>query len=546
MALVKSEDVAAQFRGLSHLSALRQIAMMAGLAASVALGMWVVMWSQEPSYRVLFSNLNDQDAVQITEELQQLGVEYKLNDQSGSVMVTADRVHDVRLKLASQGLPKGSGVGFELLEKESGFGTSQFIETARYHRALEGELGRTISSLKNVESARVHLAIPEQPSFIRNRRKPSASVMINLFAGRNLEDGQVAAITNLVSSSIPHLEPDRVTVVDEKGQLLTGKDASKNMAMTSSQFEYRRKLEEYYVQRIEDLLSPITGQGNMRAQVSADLDFTEVEQTKESFNPDLPAIRSEQTTEQKTVGSNGTSGVPGSLSNQAPGGGIAQGGQEQPAAGGDNASAPPVNTTRRSTRNYELDRIVSHTKLPSGSVRRLSVAVVIDNKETVNDDGEAVAQPLTQEELDRYTGLVKDAVGFKAQRGDSVSVVNVPFNTPPEPEPLPEPSLFEKPWLWSGLKVMLAGGVILLLMFGVLRPVLRELAAKGKTIPEQQLALQGAQAAGGQQQIPAQQGGGQLSGPSNYEDNLGKAKNMANQDPKVVAQVVRNWVANDA
>jgi flagellar M-ring protein FliF len=543
MALVKTDDMAAQFRGLGRLSVMRQFAMMAGLAASVALGMWVAVWSQTPVYQVLFSNLTDTDAAQIGDELQKEGVQYKIDERTGTVMVPGDSVHEVRMKLASQGLPKGSGIGFEILEKESGFGTSQFIETARYQRALEGELARTIASLDNVKTARVHLAIPAQPSFIRNRKKPSASIMVALYAGRNLDDGQVAAITHLVSSSVPSLDPDRVTVIDDKGQLLTSPNSSGDMALSSSQFEYRHKMEQDYEHRIEDLLTPVMGPGKVRAQVSADLDFTAIDQTKETYNPDLPAIRSEQTTEQKTVGAAEPQGVPGALSNQPPvtGQGAASAQGETQAAA---QSQPPVNTTSRSIRNYELDRVISHTRMPSGSVRRLSVAVVLDNLSSVDSNGEAQSRALTQQELDRFTGLVKDAIGFNAERGDSVSVINVPFSVPPAPEPLPEPSFFEKPWVWSTLKTGGAVIMILFIAFGVLRPVLRELAAKGKVVAEP-YAYEAAAGAGVGQL--AGQPPGRLAAPTqDYNANLNKAKVLASQDPKVVAQVVKNWVGNDA
>jgi len=550
MALVKTDDVAAQFRGLGRLSALRQLGMMVGLAASVAIGVWVVMWSQHPSYRVLFSNLSDSDAVQITEELQKDGVKYQVNDNTGTVMVPADKVHEVRMKLAAQGMPKGSGIGFEMLEKDSGFGTSQFIETARYQRALEGELARTIMALRNVKSARVHLAIPKQPSFIRKRRKPSASVMVVLYPGRSLDDGQVSAIAHLVSSSIPNMDPKQVTVVDQGGHLLTSADMSPQMTLSSNQFDYRRKLEQYYVQRIEDLLTPITGMGKVRAQVSADLDFTDVEQTKESYDPDSPAIRSEQTSDQKTVGSTAPIGIPGALSNQPPP--ASQLGSSASAAGGSAASSsskgsakaqPPVNSTHRSTKNFELNRVISHTRLPSGTVQRLSVAVVVDNLQGVDSKGKPTSHALSQKELDRFTSLVKEAVGFNAERGDTVKIINVPFNTPPPPQPLPAPSLLDQPWVWSAGKTALAGALVLLLVLGVLRPVLKELAAKGQAAP-QTLALEGG-AHGGQGQMAGQQPA-QLPGPyQDYENNLNKAKNLASQDPKVVAQVVKNWVVSD-
>lgn len=545
MALVNPDNVAAQMRGLSRLTVLRQLGVMAGLAASVALGTWVVLWSQGPSYQVLFSNLSDADAGQVTEELQKDGVQYKLSGDGGTVLVPGDAVREVRMKLAGQGLPKGSGIGFDILEKDSGFGTSQFIETARYHRALEEELAQTIAALKNVKSARVHLAIPEQASFIRNRRKPSASVLVSLYEGRSLDDGQVAAITHLVSSSIPNLDPERVTVIDQRGQLLTSNDGSPDMALSSSQFDYRRKFEQYYVHRIEDLLSPITGPGNVRAQVSADLDFTVIDQTKETYNPDMPAIRSEQTTEQRTVGSAVPQGIPGALSNEppapaqagAPAAPTAKNAKPQTGAAAPAEPPVPVNTTRRATRNYELDRVISHTRLPSGSVRRLSVAVVVDNLPSADANGNAQSRPLSPQELDRLTGLVKEAVGFDAERGDSVSVMNVPFSVPPPPEPLPAPSLLDRPWVWSVAKGTLAGGLILVLVLAVLRPLMRELAAKGKVaIPT--LSMEALQ--------QGEPGGARLAAPGrDYENNLNKAKSLANHDPKVVAQVVKNWVVND-
>lgn len=548
MALVKTDDVAAQFRGLGRLSALRQLGTMIGLAASVAIGVWVVMWSQHPSYRVLFSNLSDSDAVQITEELQKEGVQYKVNDDTGTIMVPGDKVHQVRMKLAAQGMPKGSGIGFEMLQKDSGFGTSQFIETARYQRALEGELARTIMALRNVKSARVHLAIPKQSSFIRKRRKPSASVMVILYPGHSLDDGQVSAIAHLVSSAVPNMDPKQVTVVDQQGHLLTSTDVSPQMTLSSNQFDYRRKLEQYYVQRIEDLLEPITGVGKVRAQVSADLDFTDIEQTKETYDPDSPAIRSEQTSDQKTVGSISPIGIPGALSNQPPPESQVGGSPNTPNAGGQSSSKakrksqPPVDSTHRSTKNFELNRVISHTRLPSGTVQRLSVAVVVDNLQEVDSKGKITSHALSQKELNRFTALIKEAVGFNAERGDTVKVINVPFNNPPPPKPLPAPSLLDQPWVWSAGKTALAGAMVLLLVLGVLRPVLRELAAKGQ-VPEPLALERGPHE--GHAQLGAHEAA-QLPGPSHdYENNLNKAKNLASQDPKVVAQVVKNWVVSD-
>jgi len=529
MALVKTEDITLQARGFNGLSFFRQLGLMIGLAASVAVGVAAALWSQGPSYRLLYSNLTEQDAGEISASLEGSGIKYKLSDDSSAIMVVSDQVHSARLKLASQGLPKGAGAGFELLEKGGGFGVSQFMENARYHRALEGELARTISAIQSVQSARVHLAIPKQTAFVRDRKKPTASVTINLLPGRSIEGDEVAAIAHMVAASIPNLEVDQVTVIDQRGRLLTSPGTSNDMRLSSTQFEYRKRLEEYYMRRIEDILSPIVGMGGVKAQVSADIDFTVTEQTQESFNPDLPAIRSEQTVEEQSTSNQSASGVPGSLSNQPPG------------TAGEGANAEPTgSSTRRSTRNYELDKTISHIRAGGSLIKRLSVAVVVDDKQEADEDGEVTRTPLTEDEIARFTNLVKEAIGFNTQRGDSVNIINAAFSIPPEPEPLPEPSMFDSPALWTTLKQILVGGFVIFLVFGVLRPVLRELVVKGKAMPTPEMIA----ASMGQDQLSLS--GGRQSQTSAYENNLNTARTLVSQDPKRVAQVVNNWVASDA
>jgi flagellar M-ring protein FliF len=529
MALVKTEDITLQARGFNGLSLFRQLGLMIGLAASVAVGVAAALWSQGPSYQLLYSNLSQEDAGAITSSLESSGIKYQVSEDSTVIMVPADQVHSARLKLASQGLPKGGGAGFELLEKNSGFGVSQFMENARYQRALEGELARTIASIQSVQSARVHLAIPPQTAFVRDRKKPTASVTINLLPGRNLEGDEAAAIAHMVAASIPNLDADQVTIIDQKGRMLTSPGSSSDMQLSSTQFEYRKRLEENYKKRIEDILSPVVGIGGVKAQVAADIDFTVTEQTQESFNPDMPAIRSEQTIEEKTAGGQPAGGVPGSLSNQPPAGAPIE----------NTAAEPSGSSTRRSTRNYELDKTISHTRVGSGSIKRLSVAVVVDNKQEVNEDGEVTRTPFSEDEITRFTNLVKEAIGFNIQRGDSVNVINAAFSVPPEPEPLPEPSFFDSPTLWSTLKQILVGGFVLFLVFGVLRPVLRELVVKGKSMPTPEML------ANMQDQLALSGQGGRQQG-SGYENNLNTARTLVSQDPKRVAQVVNNWVANDA
>lgn len=543
MAERKTSLLANSLAGLGGISVLRQLGLLVGLAASVALGVAIVMWAQKPSYRLLYNGLSDKDTAAITSSLQGSGIPYEVNADTGMIMVPADRVHDARLKLAGQGLPKGTTQGFDLLDKEQGFGTSQFMENARYQRALEGELSQTIGSLANVQGARVHLAMPRQTAFLRDREKKqvSASVMINLAPGRDLEPGQVAAIVHLVASSVPNLDPDAVTVVDQKGKLLTSSGSDRDLQLSASQFDYKKKVEEYYVGRIEDLLRPLTGAGKVSAQVSADLDFSVTEQTQEMYNPDMPAVRSEQTFEESTSGPAGGGGVPGALTNQPPAAGTV--GQPPAAAAGVETSGPQ-NSTRRMTRNYELDRTISHTRLGGAAVQRLSVAVVVDDREITSEEGEVTRKPLTAQELERITTLVKQAVGFDAQRGDSVDVINASFTPPPPAEKAPEPSFLDKPGVMDVVKQVAGGVIALLLALLVLKPVMRSLAEKGKIVhaslppPPPELPADHLSLAGPQQMA-------QLPGPNMHEQQLNMAKSMAAQDPKRVAQVVKSWVGSD-
>lgn len=561
MALAKTENMSASMRGFGGLPALRQLGLMIGLAASVALGVAVVLWSQTPNYRVLYSGLAAQDAAQIADALQKDGIPYKVDEATGAVMVGADQVHAARLKLAGQGLPKGATQGFELLNEQPTFGSSQFMETARYQHALEGELGRTISALGNVQSARVHLAIPKQSVFVRNREQPTASVLVNLFPGRDLSEGQVSSIVHLVASSVPNMNAERITVIDQKGRLLTIPESSRGMQLTSNQFEYRRRMEEYYIKRIEDIISPMIGIGGVRAQVVAELDFSITEETKETFNPAQAAVRSEQTVdEQSGVGGGAPSGVPGALTNQPPAGGTVTppasvAANKTPAGAAPLASATaPLNSSKRATRNFEIDKTISHTQMPSGSVRRLSVAVVVDDKQAVGAKGEAIRTPLKPEEVARITALVKETVGFNEARGDSLNVINAAFTVPVE-MPVPEQPLIERPWVKDLAKQALGGVVVLLLMFAVLRPVLRSLAEKGKSIPVNQMQP----VADGMGELPnmtgqpgsqnaglAFQGAVRTANSLNYDSQLANARALVGQDPKRVAQVVKGWVADDA
>ncbi|SFA77527.1 flagellar M-ring protein FliF [Pseudomonas simiae] len=564
---------------LSEMTMLRQVGLMVGLAASVAIGFAVVLWSQQPDYRPLYGSLAGMDSKQIMETLAAADIAYTVEPNSGALLVKADDVARARMKLAAAGVtPSDSNIGFEILDKDQGLGTSQFMEATRYRRGLEGELARTISSLNNVKGARVHLAIPKSSVFVRDERKPSASVLVELFAGRSLEPGQVLAIVNLVATSVPELSKSQITVVDQKGNLLS--DQAENSALTQAgkQFDYSRRVESMLTQRVHNILQPVLGNDRYKAEVSADVDFSAVESTSEQFNPDQPALRSEQSTsEQRTAANGPPQGVPGALSNQPPapasapqttGGATASAGAIQPGqplldangqqimdpATGQPMLAPyPADKRNQSTKNFELDRSISHTKQQQGRVNRLSVSVVVDDQVKVNAaDGAVTRAPWSADELARFTRLVQDAVGFDASRGDSVSVINMPFSAV-RGEVIAEPAFYSQPWFWDIVKQVLGVLFILVLVFGVLRPVLNNITGNGK----KQLALAGGDVElGGMGGLDGELANDRVSlgGPQSillpspsegYDAQLNAIKSLVAEDPGRVAQVVKEWINAD-
>ena len=535
MALIKTENMAAQARGFNALPVLRQVGLMIGLAASVALGFYVVLWSQTPDYSMLYGGLSDADAAQIAESLEQAGMQYRIESGSGAVTVPANQVHEARLKLAAKGLPRGDGSGFELFEKSASFGTSRFMEKARYNRAIEGELARTIGKLNGVDSVRVHLAIPKQSVFVREKSKTRASVVLNLFSDARLDEERIAGIVHLVAASVPGLEADQVTVVDQKGRLLTNSGSS-DIAATSSQLTYTRSLESLYVQRIRDILVPILGVDGVRAQVVADVDFTMVETTTESYQPDNRAVRSEEISEEKASGG-GVAGVPGALSNQPPAGGTTG------KVNGAVETAAVVNSSSHATRNYELDRSVSHSRTAPGEVRRLSVAVVVDYSDLAREDGTLERVPLAEAEMARITTLVKDAVGYDAERNDSVNVSNISFKVIEEMEPVPAAPVWEQAWLWDIGKKGLGGLMVLLLVFGVLKPSLRSLAANTSGVAALPPGASADQSSLAQDQLSLS---GQPAAPQmSQEQQFAMAGEMIAKNPQQGAKVLQDWVAAD-
>lgn len=548
---------------------LKPLFLLIGIAAAVAAGVTVVLWSRGPNYSLLFTNLGDGDQAQVAQALDAAGIPYKLSPTSNGIQVPSERISEARMKLAGQGLPEGSG-GFALLEKDPGLGVSQFMEGARYQHALETELARTIASLRPVEGARVHLAVPRQSAFVRDRRPGSASVFVQLKPGRRLEQQQVDAIVNLVASSIPELETSHVTVVDQQGRLLSSPQGNDEYAQREQHLELVRRLEEDYTQRIESLIAPLVGQGRVRAQVVAQIDTSVTEEAREQYRPESQVVRSEQLSENASRDSANSGGVPGALTNQPPQGGTAlppgnPGGTGAPAVAGAAPAAgavaaatppPPDNTSKQQTRNYEIDRTLAYTKQPAGRLKRLTVAVLVDNIRTAGKDGKQVSKPLAPEQLAHVTQLVKDAVGYDEARGDSVNVVNASFDGVTEiPEgELQKVPLWETPLFIDMAKLVAGLLVLLVLVLSVLKPLIRNLITPPRPAapasPKGGAGSDGGAAAvlAGGKGAPALTAGGANTASNDalaYEQQIAQARTLVTQDPKRVAQVVRSWVAED-
>ncbi len=515
-----------------------RIAMMAaGAAAIVALMAGVWLWGQKPEYRVLFANTTDRDGGAIVAALQQMNVPYRVADGGGAILVPEEQVHEVRLKLASQGLPKGSGVGFELMENQK-LGTSQFLEQVNFQRALEGELARTIQSLANVQAARVHLAMPKASVFLRDQQKPTASVFLHLHPGRAPEPQQVSAIVHLVASSVPELTAASVTVVDQNGHLLSDNNKPKSAnQLDPSQLKYVDEIQQSIARRIESIITPIVGRENVRAEVSADIDFSVSEQAAESYRPngtpESAAIRSQQQSESQSSGSAAPGGVPGALSNTPPQPATAPVTAPPPGQPGD-AKAPSSNQ-RDSTINYEVDKTLRVTQQPMGGIKRLSVAVVVNHRTELDKKGKPVTRALTDAEKTAITDLVKEAMGYSKDRGDTLNVVNSVFVSA-TPEPLPDMPLWKDPdniaLAKDAGRYLLIFAVIGWLWFRQLKPLLARMR-EPKAVPEP--------AAGPVE--PVLDANGELLpvAPARPND-LELARQIAKDDPRIVANVVKNWV----
>ncbi|HQS31592.1 MAG: flagellar M-ring protein FliF [Polaromonas sp. 39-63-203] len=534
------------------------------LVAAVA-ALW--LWNRTPDYGVLYSNLSDRDGGAIIASLQQMNIPYKFAEGGGALMVAANKVPEARLRLASQGLPKGGSAGFELMDNQK-FGTSQFVEQVNYQRALEGELARSINSISAVDSARVHLALPKPSLFVREQKSPSASVVLTLHRGRSIDEGQVSAIVHLISSSVPELSAKAVTVVDQAGNLLSAANSG-TRGLDVSQLKYTNEIEQGFIRRIEAILQPIVGPTNVRAQVTADIDFSVVEATDEKYRPNqepgTAAIRSQQSSESAQPGNSTPGGVPGALTNQPQSNPVAP--ISTAAPGAPKLGAPVVDQLKISTElsgvgglgglarsggsgrkdgttNYELDRSIRHTQQGAGGIKRLSVAVVVNYRVAAGVKGKPIAQALSATELEQIQNLVKEAMGFSRERGDSVNVVNSAFASDVV-ETVDVPA-----WRQAGNiemaktagQYLLLGLLALFVWFSVLRPLLRKhlqpapavAPLPGNFVPQPDLA--GAPGVAGVQAQAAQREG------QRHQENMQYAQTASANDPRMVAMVIQNWM----
>ena len=542
---------------LSTLDRAKRMRLGVGVALLVAAAIAAVVLGRQPDYRVLFANLSDKDGGAIVAQLSQMNVPYKYADGGGAILIPAERVHDVRLRLATQGLPKGSVTGFELMES-SKFGMTQFQERLNFQRGLEGELTRSIQALSSVQGARVHLALPNQNGFFREQQKPSASVLVSLHPGRILDRAQLAGIVHLVASSVPELSPSAVSVLDDTGKLLSQSPDGTNGTGTevnAQQLLHVQQIEQQYTRRILDILEPVVGRNNVKAQVTADVDFTQTESTSEQFRPnqtpDSSAIRSQQVLESKGSANKTATGVPGAVSNQppAPSAAPVNGANPAPTAANGQQGSEEQTSKRESTTNYEVDKTVRVTRGSTGNVKRLSAAVVV-NYQTGEDKGKPITKALTPEQLEQMTALVRETIGFNKERGDSVNLMNTPFQVDAVPSndvPLwkqPEVIDLAKTFAWPVGAVLFAALVLL----GLVRPALKGSSPAAKPQP---MAAAGGQLDAVESETPERPA---LPAPNKKDEvlpatpeqlRLEDARVLAKENPVAVANILKSWLNGD-
>lgn len=546
-----------------------------GGAAFIAVVVALIMWATTPEYRVLYSNLSEADGGRIVSELESQRIPYQLTAGGSSIMIPGNQVHRVRLSMAEQGLPAGGNVGFSLMDNQA-FGISQFAEQVNFQRALEGELASSMESLGPVHRARVHLAMAKPSVFVREREPAKASVVLSLHAGRVLGEGQVTAIVHMVASSVPELTADNVTVVDQHGNLLSTNGQKSDL--TGTELTYTQEVERNFQRRIEDILAPILGRENVKAQVVAQIDFSRIEETSERYTPnqtpETAAVRSIQSNLSYQRNGENTGGVPGALSNTPPGVVTApietEAGVEMMQG---EAAANPNNVRQDNIVNYEVDRNIAHIQHQRGRLQRLSAAVVVNYRNGFNEEGESILIPLAPEEIDRIDRLVRQAMGFSNERGDQLEIVNSAFVEDSTP------AFIQREWwqepevqalIVQATRYFLAGLGILLFYLLILRPILRK---RFGTV-EKVRTKEDADAADDEvEDLTAKRGrlraivGNDdddteaaekaedveemtFNWPKKkdtraYENALKKTQEVARQKPRQVARVVQNWLAED-
>ncbi len=541
---------------LQDIPVVRQMGTFALVAAAVAIGLWLFFWTQRPDYVPVFAGLDPKSTSEASDLLRSAQIPFRIDQSTGALAVPTDQSGQAKLALASAGLPANNAGGFEALQGDQGFGTSQFVETARYQHALETELARTIANLRPVLEARVHLAIPKPSAFTRQKEPASASVVLHLRNGAVLEPGQVNAIVHLVSNSIPQLPVQSITVVDQFGRMLSESDPDSDSAIGAKRFEQQRRQEAVYVQRIQELLAPMTGPGRVSAQVSVDMDFAQTEQAREVYGPDPAIVRSEQISESGNLSTPAPQGIPGSASNtpEAVAAAAATAAGNAAVAGTDPAPAAATNAdanngSRTAVRNYEIDRTLTHTRQAPGRVLRVSAAVLVDHLAGVADkDGKASSRELSDAELGRIESLVQQAIGYDAARGDMVTVVNAAFarDLIEEPE---GPPFWQNPRIKELLRIALGGLAVLALIFTVLRPAMRQLMGPVKprvavaTLVEEEDEVPVLLSS--DTRPPARLQGDPVEAPMQFDEKLQVARTAVSNDPKRVANVIRNWVEVD-
>ncbi|HET7794842.1 MAG TPA: flagellar basal-body MS-ring/collar protein FliF [Rhizobacter sp.] len=535
---------------LAALPAKSRLGLGLGVAALVAVLAALTLWSSQGDYKVLYANLSDKDGGAIIAQLSQMNVPYRYTEGGGAILVPAAQVHDLRLKLASAGLPKGSVVGYELMDGAR-FGQTQFQERLTFQRGLEGELTRSITAMPAVQNARVHLALPNQNGFFREQQKPSASVMLSLYPGRTLDRAQVAGIVHLVSSSVPEMNPKAVSVLDQTGALLSGaNDASSGTGLDANQLQYVNQIEASYTKRILDILEPVVGRDNLRAQVTADVDFSQTESTSEEFKPNQGAnaeasVRSMQTSEQQGSNGTGATGIPGATSNQPPVAATAPlTGASQPlqtAQGG--AAGGQTNSSRNAVTNYEVDKTVKVTRNATGTVKRLNAAVVVNHITKTDAKGKTTTVPLTGEEVEKLNALVRESIGFKQERGDSVKVINAPFKV--EAAPKDDTPLWKQPQTIDLMRAAVVPAalalVALVVVFTLIRPALKA-ALQPPPAPETREALA---IVDDKDAMPEPEPEFLRIESPKVSAQLSSARTFAKENPTAVANIVRGWVNGD-